>query len=126
MSHLVYGTIFCYENYIMENCTTISIARQIYTYINFIMIFQAKLLNSKNKNESSFFFSFIWVFFHEHLRITGQQGKDEVISLTPLYHIHPPHRRLDISRAIAAGSSPLGIASSRTRTRSFWFPSAGR
>ena len=37
------------------------------------------------------FFS-IWVFFHEHSRITGLQGKGEDISLTPHF--------LDISRAI--------------------------
>ena len=55
------------------------------------------------------FFS-IWVFFHEHSRITGLQEKGEGISLTPHYHFHPLHRRLDISRAIAAESSPLHIA----------------
>ena len=27
---------------------------------------------------------FIWVFFHEHLQFTGQQGKGEAIYLTPL------------------------------------------
>ena len=49
----------------------------------------------------------IWVFFHEHLRFTMQQGQGEAISLTPLYHFHPHHRHVDISRAIAAKSSPL-------------------
>ena len=43
------------------------------------------------------FFSF-WVFFHEHSRITGLQGKGEGISLTPHYHFHPFHRHLDISQ----------------------------
>ena len=38
------------------------------------------------------------------------------------YHFHPLHRHLDISRAITAGSSPLHIASSRTRTGNLWFP----
>ena len=52
------------------------------------------------------FFS-IWVFFHKHSRFTGQQGKGEGIYLTPLYHFHPLHRHLDISRAITAESSPL-------------------
>ena len=70
-----------------------------------------------------FFFS-IWVLFHEHSRITGLQGKGEGISLTPHYHFHPLHRHLDISRAITAESSPLYIASSRTRTGNLWFPSA--
>ena len=70
-----------------------------------------------------FFFFSIWVFFHEHSRFTGQQGKGEGIYLTPLYHFHPLHRRLDISRAIAAESSPLHIAGSPTRTGNLWFPS---
>ena len=62
----------------------------------------------------SFFFS-IWVFFHAHSRFTGQQGKGKGIYLTPLYHFHPLHRHLDISRAITAESSPLHIASSQTQ-----------
>ena len=37
--------------------------------------------------------------------------------LTPIYHFHPLHRHLDISRAITAESSSLHIASDRTRTR---------
>ena len=60
-----------------------------------------------------FFFFSIWVFFHEHSRFTGQQGKGEGIYLTPLYHFHPLHGHLDISRAVTAESSPLHIASSR-------------
>ena len=69
-------------------------------------------------------FFFIWVFFHEQSRFTGQQGKGEAISLSPLYHFDPLHRYLDISRVITAESSPLHIASSQTRTRNLWFPSA--
>ena len=71
------------------------------------------------------FFS-TWVFFHEHLWFTGQQGKGEGIYLTPLYHFHLLHRHLDISRAITLECSPLHIASSRTRTGDLWFPSASR
>ena len=65
----------------------------------------------------------IRVFFHDHPRITGLQGKGEGISLTPRYHFHPLHRHLDISRAITAESSPLHIASSWVRTGNVWFPS---
>ena len=36
------------------------------------------------------FFS-IWVFFHEHLWITGLPEKGEGISLTRHYHFHPLH-----------------------------------
>ena len=68
----------------------------------------------------------IWVFYNDHLRITGLQGKGESISLTPHYHFHPLHRHLDISQVIAAEISPLRIGRSRTRTRNLWFLSAGR
>ena len=50
-------------------------------------------------------FSSILGFFHEHSRFTGQEVKGEAISLTFLYHFHPLHRHLDISRAITAESS---------------------
>ena len=69
---------------------------------------------------------FIWVFFHEHSRFTGQQGRGEVISLTPLYHFHLLHRHLDISWVITAESSPLHIARSHTQTGNLWFPSASK
>ena len=68
----------------------------------------------------------IWLFFHEHSRIKGLQGKGEGISLTPHYHFHLLHRHLDISRAITAESLPRHIASSPTRTGKLWFPSASR
>ena len=73
-----------------------------------------------------FFFFSIWVFFHEHSRFTGQQGKGEGIYLTPLYHFHPLYRHLDISRVISAESSLLHIAGSRNRTENLWFPSTSR
>ena len=64
--------------------------------------------------------------FHVHSRFIRQQGKGEAIHLAPPYHFHPLHRHLDISLAIAAESSPLHVASSWTRTRNLWFPSASR
>ena len=67
-----------------------------------------------------FFVFSIWVFFHEHSEFTGQQGKGEGIYFTPLCHFLPLHRHLDISRVITAESSPLNIASSRTRTGNLW------
>ena len=69
------------------------------------------------------FFS-IWVFFHNHSRITGLQGKGEGIYLTPYYRFQPLSRLLNISWAISAESSPLHIGSSQTRTGILWFPSA--
>ena len=91
----------------------------------FLFIFQARSQRNFQFLILRFFFS-IWVFFHEHSRFTGQQGKGEGIYLTPLYYFHPLHRHLDIGQAITAGSSPLHIAGSRTRTWSLWFPSASR
>ena len=41
---------------------------------------------------NDFFFFSILVFFHEHSRMTGLQGKGEGISLTPHYHFHPLYR----------------------------------
>ena len=73
-----------------------------------------------------FFFFSVWVFFHNHSRITELQGKGAGILLTPHYHFQPLHRHLAISRAIIAESSPLHIDSSRTRTGNLWFPSAVR
>ena len=71
------------------------------------------------------FFS-IWIFFHEHSRITRLQGKREGISLSPHCDFHPLHRHLYISRAIIAESSPLHVASNWTPTGNLWFPSASR
>ena len=68
------------------------------------------------------FFS-IWVFFHEHSRITGLHEKGKGIFLTPHYHFQLFHRHLDISQAITAESSPLNMATSQTQTKNLWFPS---
>ena len=54
------------------------------------------------------FFNFLSGFsFTTIHNFTGLQGKGEGISLTPLYHFHPLHGHLDVSRAITADSSPL-------------------
>ena len=84
-----------------------------------------ELSNLVHDTKTEYFFS-IWVFFHDHSRITGLQRKGESISLTPHYNFHPLHRHLDISRAITAESLPLHIASSRARAGNLWFPSASR
>ena len=68
-------------------------------------------------HEKKFFFFCVGFFFiniHESQYYRGRER--EGISLTPLYHFHPLHRHLRISREIAGKSSPLHIASSRTRT----------
>ena len=75
-----------------------------------------------------FIFLFIYLFYLGFLSrtswITGLPGKGEGISLTPHHHFHLLHRHLDISWATTAESSPLHIASGRSRTGNFWFLSA--
>ena len=39
---------------------------------------------------------YMWVFFHEHSRLTRQQGKVEAISLTSLCHLNPLHRHFKL------------------------------
>ena len=81
------------------------------------------------KSEKSFYYSLIFFlnlgFLSRTLTIYGTAGK-EAISFTLLYHFHPLHRYLGISRAIIADNSPLHIPSGWTRTRNLWFLSASR
>ena len=81
------------------------------------------LFSIHNNNNEVFFF---YLGFHEYSRITGVQGKGKGISSTLPYLFHPLCRHLDISRTNREGVSPLQIASSQTRTRALWFPSASR
>ena len=74
-----------------------------------ITFFTGAIFSIQKQSKYQIFFP-MWVFFHEHSRITELQGKAKGISLTPYYHFHPLHRHLDISRAITAESSPLRIA----------------
>ena len=69
---------------------------------------------------------FYLVFFRDHSRITGLQGKGEGMFLTSRCHFHPLHGHLVISRATAAESSPLRIGSGRTQTGNLWFPGSDR
>ena len=59
-----------------------------------------------------FFFVFFFYlgFLSRTFTIHGTAGKGEGIYLLPVYHFHPLHRHLDITRAITAESSPLHIA----------------
>ena len=67
------------------------------------------------------FFS-IYVFFQEHSRFTGQEGKEEAISLTPFYHLQLLYRHLHIIWVITAESAPLHTANSRAQTGHHKFP----
>ena len=68
---------------------------------------RSDILQSRIRFFLSFFFS-IWVFFHEYLRITGQNEKKETSSSTPFCHFHPLLRHLDISLVIDAKNSEPG------------------
>ena len=68
-------------------------------YLNQWQRLRLKSQNIRNGRERfNFFIEFsidffsIWVFFHNHSRITGLQGKGKGISLTPHYHFHPTLR----------------------------------
>lgn len=67
------------------------------------------------------FFYYLGFLFYKHSRMTGLQGKEEGISLTPHYHFHPPHGSLDNGWPIAAGNSTLHIAIKLTRTSNLDF-----
>ena len=69
---------------------------------------------------------FYQIFFHEYSRFTGQQEKEEAISLTFLYHIDLLQRYFDISWVINAESLPLHTGSNRIQTGNLWFPIASR
>ena len=61
------------------------------------------------RNESVFFLYLC--FLSRTFTIHMEAGERGDIHLTPLYHFHPLHRNLDISRVITAESSSLHIAS---------------
>ena len=69
-------------------------------------------------------FIFYLGFLSRTFTIQRTARKGEFISLSLFYHFHQLDRHLDISRATTAESSPLHIASSRTRTGNLWFQSA--
>ena len=50
--------------------------------------------------QSVFLPFFYQAFFQEYSQFSVEQGKGEAIFLTPLYHFHPLHRHLDVSRLV--------------------------
>ena len=74
-------------------------------YVNYYTIMLSTLYLIQPKTILNKFFFLIWVFFHDHLRITG----DFFNSSLPL----PPASQT-LRRAITAESSPLHIANSQT------------
>ena len=71
-------------------------------------------------------FSFYLGFLSRAFTIHKAAREGAGVSLKLLSTTSTRFRHLDISRTITAESSPLHIASSRTRTGKLWFPSASR
>ena len=92
-----------------------------YDWLFFVWMWSQGLQSLPCLSSWALFIFSLWIFFQEHSRFIGRQGKGETF-----YHFYPLHRHLDISQAINAVSSPLHIASSWTRTGNLWFPSASR
>ena len=89
-------------------------------------IFVTFLISSyRQKSSICFIYFFLYgFFFHKNSWFTGQQGKEEAISITPLYFFHPLHRHLYICRLITGDNSLLYVAINWARAGNFWFPSA--
>ena len=64
----------------------------------------------------------IGVFFYDHSRINGLQGKREGISLTSPYHFHSLRRHLDISQVITERAQLFTQLAAGLETRTFGFP----
>ena len=73
------------------------------------------------QNTFFFYLDFISRTFTNHG--TAREGGGQFINSALPF---PPVLQTDISRMITAGTSPLHIASSRTRTAILWFTSASR
>ena len=80
---------------------------------NFLLVTRSLLLFTRYSLVFFFYLGFLSRTFMIY-RTAGEGGAN---SLSPLYHFLPLHRHLDISRAITTESSPLHIASSRTRAQ---------
>ena len=93
----------------------------LWSLLKFVSLMEPTLYKNRIQNRM-YPFLYMWFCFREYSQFTRQKRKGgEAISLTPFYNFHALRRRLDISRAITAGSSPLHIVSSRTRTGPFGF-----
>ena len=107
----------CLITKILPKYITVNNLRMSLHFLNLFIVFvtphKIPLSRGSFSEREVVFFS-IWVFFDKHSRITGLQGKEEGIYLSPHYHFYTLHKHLEISRAITAESSTLNIASSRT------------
>ena len=94
----------------------------IYSFYIYIYIHYSLFLHVVKQNYLSFFligFSFTNIMIHR----TAGKGW---VTLYTFHHFHLLHKHLDISQVVAAKSTPLHIAGSRTRTGNLWFPSVSR
>ena len=96
------------------------------TDVNISKVFIAQPTCQKRIWCHDFFFFFYLGFLSRTFTIHGTAGEGGGYLFNSSLPLPSLHRRLDISRAITAESSPLRIAGSRTRTGNLWFPSATR
>ena len=92
------------------------------TFIVFVDLCQKNIFRYIFSSLITYFF-FLSGFFFTASTFHSPVGKGRPLK-TPSHHFHPLHRLSDISITIAAGRSPLRIASDRTLTRKPCFPSA--
>ena len=84
----------------------------------FIHSFQPRSIMQTPHRSFFFYLGFLSRTFTARRTAEGEGG----YLLTPLYHFHPLHRRLEVKRVITVESSPLHIASSQTLTGNLSFP----
>ena len=75
------------------------------TSFTILLINSHFVINTKEKPDYFFLSGFSFPNIHDS-QDSNQKGKGKAISLIRLYHLPPPHRQLDIIRAITGGSSP--------------------
>ena len=84
-------------NFTLQFFSVCSAQKLCFEQLYYRTFFQRLIKRTGKRYCTNFYFCFVFVFlsgffFHEHSRLTGQQGKGEATSLTPLYHFHLLHR----------------------------------
>ena len=86
-----------FQNLFVQQPVVISISLYPFYFSDIVKLYNSKYL-------IVMYFYSIWIYFHEHPLLAGQQGKGKAISLTSLYHFNLLQRLSDISQTISAPS----------------------
>ena len=123
-SSFFYKSSLTFDSIEMKISKNLTLGSKKLDIVIFVLDFLGKMLFNDQffLNRFLFLFGFSFTTIHDSQHSRGSGA----ISLTPLYHFHPIHRHLDISREVTADSSRLHIANSRNRTGNLWFPNASR